>query len=343
MRQVFFDDFWGSPIDAPGAASHRSWRPLTVLSFRLDFALAGARPFPFHLHNALLHGLCAAAVAAVLLRWRAAGDDLAAHAAAFAFAAHPVHTEAVANITGRAEVLSALLCLVAFALHDVWCARWQQHSVPARLALGSGVAMAAVAAALCKEPGIAVAVVCAVRDVCSLLPTGSPRRWGACALRVVAMAAVAVFYFSLRLWVTGGQMTPHPDMCVFQNVHAMCWCAHTCRVCSHPHARVSAPLLPRGSLACPGTSTLCRMHPRAFDCGPLYSYKLATGCCWCSLCTCVRARTCVPFSAPPAAGAVACAQLSCDYSFNSIPLLTDGVADPRAAVVAVFMASALLL
>ena len=44
--------------------SHKSYRPLTVLTFRLNYVLHGLRPVGFHLVNVVLH----AAVSVSMLR-----------------------------------------------------------------------------------------------------------------------------------------------------------------------------------------------------------------------------------------------------------------------------------
>ncbi|XP_071443182.1 protein O-mannosyl-transferase TMTC2-like [Hetaerina americana] len=53
-------DFWGRPIWHAG--SHKSYRPLAVLTLRLNAALAGGslKPGPLHLGNALLHAMVTA-------------------------------------------------------------------------------------------------------------------------------------------------------------------------------------------------------------------------------------------------------------------------------------------
>ncbi len=43
LRQLLSNDFWGRPIDSQ--TSVKSYRPLTVLSFRWNFALHGRRSF----------------------------------------------------------------------------------------------------------------------------------------------------------------------------------------------------------------------------------------------------------------------------------------------------------
>jgi hypothetical protein len=81
------------------------YRPLTTLSYAVDWTIAGDHPWWFHLTNILLHALATALVVLVALRWLAPPGALAA---GLLFATHAVHVEAVANVVGRAEVLAAI-------------------------------------------------------------------------------------------------------------------------------------------------------------------------------------------------------------------------------------------
>jgi len=90
------------------------YRPLTVLSFALNRAVTGPAPWGFHLVNVLLHA------AATILVFRVGsallGNPPVAFIAALLFALYPIHTEAVANVVGRAEILVAIGVLGALAL-----------------------------------------------------------------------------------------------------------------------------------------------------------------------------------------------------------------------------------
>ncbi len=92
------------------------YRPFTTLTFALDHAVGGLRPLVYHADNVALH---AAVSVLVLCTGLALGlVPGAALAGALLFAVHPVHSEAVANVSGRAELLAAalfLLALLAFA------------------------------------------------------------------------------------------------------------------------------------------------------------------------------------------------------------------------------------
>jgi Tfp pilus assembly protein PilF len=95
-----------------GQGRGQLWRPLTTLTFAVEHAAYGFAPLGYHLANVVLH---AAASALVLVVLAAAGvAPRVAFAAALLFAAHPVHTEVVANVVGRAELLAAIGFLLAW-------------------------------------------------------------------------------------------------------------------------------------------------------------------------------------------------------------------------------------
>jgi tetratricopeptide (TPR) repeat protein len=91
------------------------YRPLTTLSYALNFAVAGDRPALYHGVNVLLHALNSVLV--LTLSFRLTRDRAVAVGAGLLFAAHAVHTEAVAGIVGRAELFSAGFFLSAFLLY----------------------------------------------------------------------------------------------------------------------------------------------------------------------------------------------------------------------------------
>jgi tetratricopeptide (TPR) repeat protein len=91
------------------------YRPVTLVSFAIDWALTGGSFAWMHAVNALLHAAAATLVA--LLVWRLRGGAVAAACAGAVFAVHPIHVEAVANLVGRAEILATLAVLLACHLH----------------------------------------------------------------------------------------------------------------------------------------------------------------------------------------------------------------------------------
>ncbi len=97
-----------------GVLDNFHYRALTRLSFALDYAAVGLQPWLYHAENVLLH---AVVTLLVYLALRSLGDRAAWLAAAL-FAVHPVHTEVVANVASRSELLAAALGLAALAQLD---------------------------------------------------------------------------------------------------------------------------------------------------------------------------------------------------------------------------------
>eukprot|EP00298_Acanthocystis_sp_HF-20_P002893 c13280_g1_i1.p1 GENE.c13280_g1_i1~~c13280_g1_i1.p1 ORF type:complete len:133 (-),score=15.73 c13280_g1_i1:6-404(-) len=55
LFNLWKNDFWGFPMN--NEKSHKSYRPLTVITFRLSYLLNGLDPYTFHLINILLHAI----------------------------------------------------------------------------------------------------------------------------------------------------------------------------------------------------------------------------------------------------------------------------------------------
>ena len=92
------------------------YRPVTTLSFLFNYSTLGNqdRPAGYHVLNFFLHWANAVLVLAIVRRL--AGSVAPAMLAASLFAVHPVNTEAVTYIAGRADLLAALSVLLGG-----WC------------------------------------------------------------------------------------------------------------------------------------------------------------------------------------------------------------------------------
>jgi tetratricopeptide (TPR) repeat protein len=94
------------------------YRPMFLLWLRINHALFGLNPWPWHLMCVLLHVGVTALVFG--LAKRLTRDDFTAGAAALIFGLHPVHVEAVAYISALPETVKALLLLAAFLCFLRW-------------------------------------------------------------------------------------------------------------------------------------------------------------------------------------------------------------------------------
>lgn len=167
---VWQDDFWGNNITSKG--SHKSYRPLCVLSFRADRVLGDwwyntttEKAVPahysalYHTSNVAHYTVACALVFAFGLR-ATGGDVLASLLGTCLFAAHPIHTEAVTGIVGRAEILCVILMVLALEAYvraaRPKATRW--HWMLVSMAL-------VVAATLTKETGLTTVGVLATYDL----------------------------------------------------------------------------------------------------------------------------------------------------------------------------------
>ena len=110
-----YDTFYGYFKDQSKTrlVSGGRYRPLTPAMFAIEYAIAGNDPWLSHFISALCYGLlCWVLFGFVKLllssRLSAETASIAALFSALIFALHPIHTEAVANIKGRDEIIAAL-------------------------------------------------------------------------------------------------------------------------------------------------------------------------------------------------------------------------------------------
>ncbi|XP_032972564.1 protein O-mannosyl-transferase TMTC1 isoform X2 [Rhinolophus ferrumequinum] len=165
---IFSNDFWGKGMAEN--TSHKSYRPLCVLTFKLNIFLTGMNPFYFHAVNVILHCLVTLVLMYTCDKTVFKNRGLA-FVTALLFAVHPVHTEAVAGIVGRADVLACLLFLLAFLSYnrsvDQCCVGecFPPTASPFFLLLSLFLGTCAM---LVKETGVTVFGVCLVYDFFSL-------------------------------------------------------------------------------------------------------------------------------------------------------------------------------
>lgn len=113
QREIWLTDWWKPFREEDRVLDKqrdRLYRPLATFSFALQYALSRDDPAAYHAVNIALHGLMCGLV--WLLAQRLIGDRSVSSLAALIFAVHPLHSEAVANVVGRAEVLAAIFLAV---------------------------------------------------------------------------------------------------------------------------------------------------------------------------------------------------------------------------------------
>ena len=177
--------------------SHKSYRPLTVLSFRINYQLAHGDPYAMHVVNVALHAVTS--VLLLLVGKRLFGAVSPAFMCGLLFAAHPIHTESVANIVSRGEILAGMFFALTMLAHT-----GGYGGLCLELAC-------ATAATLSKETGFAAFGICIVMDV---LGFGGPWRsvgqWAqwvsARKARLMLITSTAAALLAHRAKLMGGTM-----------------------------------------------------------------------------------------------------------------------------------------
>ncbi|MFQ5458359.1 MAG: tetratricopeptide repeat protein [Myxococcota bacterium] len=182
----------------------KAYRPLTVTTYALNHAVHGLRPFGYHLVNVLLHAGVSALVLLLALRL---GVPLAGGLlAGLFFAVHPIHTDVVSGVVGRAEILAALAFVGGLFL---WLryresGRWRDlAALVAVYALGN----------LAKEQVIVLPGILFVAEF-AFHRFGDPAGRRRLAAALAGCAVVLAGIFILRAGATGsvlaGNLTAHP-------------------------------------------------------------------------------------------------------------------------------------
>ena len=114
-----FEGYFGEQMDLVQGGRYR---PLSIASFAVEHEFFGLNPMISHLGNIILYGL-ACALIFFFLRRLFKDNELnkelftgIAFITALIYLANPIHTEAVANIKGRDEILSFLFSMMALHL-----------------------------------------------------------------------------------------------------------------------------------------------------------------------------------------------------------------------------------
>jgi tetratricopeptide (TPR) repeat protein len=173
------------------------YRPLASLSYAVDWAISGGTPAWFHIVNILWNALACVLVVVLLAQFVPVPFALAG---GLVFAVHPVHTEAVANIVGRAELMAAAF-MTAAMIH--WVRRDAAAGIGPRRLLG--VAALYLFALASKESAVMLPALLALCDAATgTLRPGTGRAW----LRrhgpaLATFAIVATAWLALRAHVLG--------------------------------------------------------------------------------------------------------------------------------------------
>jgi Flp pilus assembly protein TadD len=194
---LFASAFW----EATSLPSKAFYRPLTVLSYALNFSVGGYEPFGYHLVNVLLHTANALLVFA-LVRFLSARTLFSA-GIALLFGLHSINTEGVAWISGRGDLLASFFFLGTLVSYvHMYPPAASRDPSPKGSRMGWGTCLIGFALGVFAKESAATALGVLVLYELSL---GSPGKRKA--VRLVPFVAVLVGYLVIRLAVLGGLQT----------------------------------------------------------------------------------------------------------------------------------------
>jgi tetratricopeptide (TPR) repeat protein len=191
------DTFRGflSTLGAESELTGGRYRPLSLVTFAIEQSLTGGSPHVAHAVNVLLYAVTGLLLLVLLERHFLTGRPWAAFLAALLFVVHPVHTEVVANIKSRDEILALLFALAALKLHMDRIAEPKAPGATARLA---GTVVCFFLALLSKESALTFLAV-----VPLALYTFRKMRAAKAVLATLPFAATTLVYLTLRLGIVG--------------------------------------------------------------------------------------------------------------------------------------------
>jgi len=192
-RLIWTNDYWYG-------ASTGLFRPLTTFSYLFNYAVLGNGPRPagYHWINFALHAINLALVYLLAL---AIFRELApAVALAALWALHPVLTESVTNVVGRADLLAAFGVLAGVLCY----ARGSMATGRGRLWWPLALAVAAAIGSFSKESGVVLVAAVLLYD----LAFARNRPWSARIPGYLAAAVPVLVYLQIRGRILAALPTP---------------------------------------------------------------------------------------------------------------------------------------
>jgi tetratricopeptide (TPR) repeat protein len=187
LPEIFTSAFWKPLIGEPP----QIYRPLTLVSFMADFSLWHLNPGGYHLTNISLHVLNSLLVYFLM---RVYVFPTVALMGSVLFAAHPIHSDAVTYISGRADLLMPFFLLsgTLLFLRSEKGRSWLLYAASLPLFLS---------ALLAKETAAVFPLLLVAADI-----TAFPSSWQSSPLRLLArqigpFGILGLYFLSRKLFV----------------------------------------------------------------------------------------------------------------------------------------------
>jgi len=194
-----YDSFYRS-MGSKGELSGGRYRPLSIVTFAIEQAIFGDVPFIRHLVSILLFVLSVVVMLYFLRTYLFKSNPAVAFIATLIFAIHPIHTEVIANVKSRDEIMSLLFIMLTY----IYAFQYQDDKKTPTLLKGM---LCYFLALLSKEWGITlVALIPVAFYIFRKYDVGKSIR---VALPFFLVAAV---YMMLRIKIVGLKIIPSPEI-----------------------------------------------------------------------------------------------------------------------------------
>ncbi len=110
----YLPNYFSENLTAGAGIHDNYWRPLLLISFSVDYGIGGIEPFFYHFQNFFWH--LVASLLVFLIGLKLSKKLLTGFLASLFFLVHPLQTEAVTYVAGRADPMHTALMLGSFFL-----------------------------------------------------------------------------------------------------------------------------------------------------------------------------------------------------------------------------------
>ena len=180
------------------------WRPATLFSYTFNFIIFGSAPWGFHFVNLIIYSLTGFLL--FLFLGKFFKSKLFAYPVALLFLVLPIHTEAVANIIGRAELLALFFSLLA------WLEMIKDNRKAWKIGLWFLLALASKETAIVTLP-LALFLI-TIKEKKLVIGLEAAKRW---LIGFVGLFGGAIIYFTARFLILGRQYFLSVDTTLVEN------------------------------------------------------------------------------------------------------------------------------
>ena len=184
----YFPKYFSENLIAGSGQISNYWRPLTLLSFAIDYHLFGLNPAGYHFANLLWHIIAAWLV--YLLFYKLSRRSWLSFWPALIFLVHPLQTEAVTYVSGRADPMAAVFVLLSLLAYVIYRQKKQ------KLFLGLSL-LSFLMALLNKEQSIMLPALIFIVEFFFFF---DKRQWRRSLILFLPFALISLIYFLIRIY-----------------------------------------------------------------------------------------------------------------------------------------------